>query len=102
MLAVHVSSASVPPSGSGWLPGIVPWKVKPVDHAVRREPQLPTTARQWTRVTAAPQTGVAKACATTSRTARDMRPCPRASGCSPKPSSPADGAAPGRRSMVPA
>ena len=31
-----------------------------------------------------------------------MTPCPRASGCSPKPSSPTVAVAPGRRSMVPA
>ena len=49
MLPVHVSRAVGPPSGSGWLSGIVPWKVKPHAHAVRREPQLPTIARQWTR-----------------------------------------------------
>jgi hypothetical protein len=61
MLPVHVSRASRPPSGSGWLPGIVPWNVKPAAHAARRDPQLPATARQCTRVTAAPHTGVANA-----------------------------------------
>ena len=50
MLPVHVSRAVGPPSGSGWLSGIVPWIVKPHAQAARREPQLPTIARQWTRL----------------------------------------------------
>ncbi len=102
MLPVHVSKATAPPNGSGWLSGSVPCIVKPHAQAVRRDPQLPTMARQWMRRRGTPQPPTSKPCRHTRRTARAISPCPRASGCRPKPSSPTVAVAPGRRSMVPA